>query len=298
MRRLPAQLVAVIGLTAMVAIACASDDSDEEAYIADLRVAIARLAEATDRQVDALQGVYPVRSELFEALEAADFPGTFRRVLPELEALEPPDSYRKDHEGWLAGVRDTVGLLDEFDRGLRERDLGVIYLNFGDAQVRLANTQSASRPEFCNAVLRYGPPICDTPESSVAGDYGEDVRPIFKEFLATFGPLSASFPAALSGEERVANVTVQEPRIMAALETALSRIRALTPPEEFAADHEALIAYFEGTLTIAVAIADAAIVGDYGLVRQEVDRTDGPLIVAIDTLSPEIKPLFRGFFGN
>ena len=262
--------------------------SEEQAYLDEV-LAIDTLIGAIVVGVEgALEGSYATRGRLFSLLDEADVHSTFTAILEQAEALEPPQRFQADHERYLESVSESIllaeGLQTAIDaEGLVQFDVQTVELFVSRAHLLLDVS-----PSFCAAALRSDAvPGCESLEAPPGGQYGIELREAFRRFRADFGPRVTAFPPAMNPDEIFEELTILQPPIIDAIETAAEEIRAIDPPPEFADDHAIIGRYFEDVLEVSLAISQAAGERDAEAQRIEFGRSGDVLCEAQLALSQE-----------
>ena len=102
---------------------------------------------------------------------------------------------------------------------------------------------------------------CPADQNLAGGDYGQAVFGALREYAIRTGPLFFT-GVELSPTQRASYLDTVQPEIEQLLRRTGDRLRELGPPDEFAGDHDALLAYFDDQHATAVAITAANATGD------------------------------------
>ena len=276
----------------------AANAAAEAQYLAKFEAYFEQL-DSMVRSIDqSLSQTYPVAARLFEVLQAADVSETVQAVLTDIEQLTPPDRFRDDHERYVRALSDTVPFAQEHDRAIEVRDLVSVFV----ARSRMLAAQQRALAEASPAICRAAAiepraaTFCDTGDPLPGGEYGVELRTVFKRYSAEFGPRVSSFPAAFTPEERFQALEVLQPEIEQVLDETAESVRALEPPTELRADHDRLVLFLEETLDVARAITQAAEDRDFDRTQVEFIRSGTVLCDAHADLSATMKRLLAFYF--
>ena len=305
----------LVSMLALVACSADSDDSEtaaddptataagtptaaEQAYLDEVENAAGLLLENFARFGEVMAGVFATRGALFGALEEAGAGTAFDSGLAAMEALEPPERFRDEHELALDGLREFQRLDRQVGQAVADVDL----VAFALANVQLSELSAESPLQhsetFCLARFIDTPHLCERPDFSSSGGYGESVYSIVSRIETDVGPaLFGSELPALSDEEALEVLAAIAPGAIDALEQIERDVRALDPPAEFVADHDILVEYLGDFLGIATERRQAAERGDLEAVRAQI-----PLLIELfcgtaNELSPTITPFLVVHFG-
>ena len=271
----------------------------EQAYLDEVENAAGLLLENFARFAEVMSGVFATRGALFGALGEAGAGTAFDSGLAAMEALEPPERFRDEHELALDSLREFQRLDRQVGQAVADADL----VAFALANVQLSELSAESPLQhsetFCLARFIATPHLCERPDFSSSGGYGEGVYSIVSRIETDVGPaLFGSELPALSDEEALEVLAAVAPGAIDALEQIESDVRALDPPAEFVADHDVLVEYLGDFLGIASERRQAAERGDLEAVRAQL-----PLLIELfcgtaNELSPTITPFVVVHFGG
>ena len=96
-------------------------------------------------------------------------------------------------------MRLAVDSAREHDTAIDNRDLLGVYMTRSKMILARAPTMAESSFDICRAIAsgEFAGRFCDTGEPLPGGDYGVQLRSIFKRFTVEFGPRVTSFPPGL-----------------------------------------------------------------------------------------------------
>ena len=316
---IPKRVIFALLLISMLALVACSSDSDvsetsaddppatpagtptaaEQAYLDEVEGAAGLVLENFDRFAEVMMRVFGTRGALFGALEDAGAGTSFDSGLAAMEALEPPERFRDEHELALDQLREFQRLDRQVGQAVEDADL----VAFALASVQLSELGAESplqhSESFCLARFTDAPHLCERPDFSSSGGYGEDVYSIVSRIETDVNPglLGSELPA-LSDEEALEVLAAVAPSATDALEQIESDVRALDPPAEFVADHDILLEYLGDFLGIATERREAAERGDLEAVRAQFPLLIGLFCGAADELSPAFTPFVVVHFGG
>ncbi len=269
---------------------------DEQAYLDEV-LEIDTLIGAVVVSVEAaLEGSYATRGRLFSLLDESDVHGTFSEIFVRAEALEPPERYQVDHERYLESVSESILLAEELQAAIDAEDLVEFDVKTVELFVSRGRLLVDASSSFCAGALRSeAVPGCSTTDALPGGQYGVDLRDVFRRFRADFAPRVGAFPPAMSADEIFDELNILQPPIIDAIETAIEEAGALDPPSGFAEDHAIIEQYLEDTLEVSQAISQAAEDRDSEAQRVEFGRSGEVLCAAALTLSEEANAITEFF---
>ena len=312
-------LFAFLLVTLVVFVACGSDSNSpdvegdrltatpagtltaaEQAYLDDVE-GVAMLIGEKFAQFGELMGrVYATRGALFEALEEAGAGTAFDSGLAAMEALEPPERFRDEHELALDGLREFQRVDREVGQAVVDNDL----VAFAFANVQLARL-SVENPlqhssAFCLARFNDSPHLCERPAFSSSGEYGEELYSIMSRLETDVGPAAnASRLPALNDEESLEILNTLVPSALDVLEQIDEAIGALDPPDSLETDHDRLVRYLGDLLEVVTELQQAAERGDLTAAREQTLRLEEVFCTAVEELLPSaLFPLVIVHFGG
>lgn len=306
-------------LVAVVALACGSDSNGEpeangpeadrpvatpvgtptapeQAYLDELENALMLIVQNFEHFGEVIGAVYPTRGALFGALEEAGAGTAFDDGLAALEALDPPERFRVEHDLAVDGLRELQQVDREVGQAVIDNDL----VAFALANVRLAKvtveTTLQHSAAFCLARFDAGN-LCERPDFSSSGEYGEALYSLFSRIQSDVIPaLSAQFPA-LNDEESLELFNVLAPGALDILEQSEEDLRALGPPEGLEADHDRLVLYLGDLVQIATERQQAVDAGDLDTARAQIGQLFETFCTAVGEISTAILPFVIVHFG-
>ncbi len=302
---IPKRVIFSLLLVSMLALAACSSDSDstptadEQAYLDEVESAAGLVLENFDGFAEVMMGVFATRGALFRALEDAGAGTSFDSGLAAMEALEPPERFRDEHELALDQFREFQRVDRQVGQAVEDADL----VAFAFASVQLSELSQESplqhSESFCLARFANASHLCERPDFSSSGGYGEQVYSIVSRIETDVNPgLLGSEVPALSDEEALEVLAAVAPSATDALEQIESDIRALEPPAEFAADHDILVEYLGDYLRIATERRQAAERGDIEAARAQFPLLFDLICGAADEFSPAFAPFVVVHFGG
>lgn len=271
----------------------------EQAYLDEVESAAGLLLENFARFAEVMSEVFPTRGALLGALTEAGAGTAFDSGLAAMEALEPPERFRDEHELALDSLREFQRLDRQVGQAVEDADL----VAFALANVQLSELSVESPLQhsetFCLARFIGTPHLCERPDLSSSGGYGEGVYSIVSRIDTDVMPalLGSQLPA-LNDEEALEVLAAVAPSATTALEQIEDDARALDPPAEFVSDHDILVEYLGDFLGIATERRRAAERGDLQAVRAQVPLLIELFCGAANELSPTITPFVVVHFGG
>ena len=240
---------------------------------------------------------------LLEALQGAGAGTAFEAVQTVLLPVKPPARFAADHELLLTYLTEAVRLDREIGEAIDEVDpvhfvVSNLQLGFGEIS---AATVIGLSPPVLEIAFPGASQLATAPDPSIlTDDYTGPLFTALREFRARFGQTGPDYLAFnLGGEYAFDVVTRAAPGFIATVETALERVRSLTPPDEVRADHDLVVQYLEGVLQaqrdILAAVTDrdsAAIRG--GMMESQAAFCDAGASIS-DALMPSVRVHFEGF---
>ena len=311
-------LIAPLLIALVAIVACGSDSDDpeievdapaatpagaptaaEQAYLDEVENAAGLLLENFAQFAEVMNGVFATRGALFGALEEAGAGTAFDSGLAAMEALEPPERFLDEHELAVDSLREFQRLDRQVGQAVEDADL----VAFALANVQLTELSIESPLQhsetFCLARFIGAPHLCERPDFSSSGEYGEGVYSALSRIETDVAPaLFGSELPGLSDEEALEVLAAVAPSAIDALEQIENDVRALDPPAEFVADHDILVEYLGDFLDIASERRQAAERGDVEAVRAQIPLLIELFCGAANELSPTITPFVVVHFGG
>ena len=297
---------------------------------ADLSPEYAALAFSPEQGVEAFIGLSPEESDYFDDVAAAQeefssrnsqFSAVIGQVYTSTEALlnalyetgageavaavqdvavtiEPPPRFEADHARWLVLLEEQVRI----DRLIGEsaRDGDIVKFEVNNKLLGLAANDASIDFSSEFALVIGVPPAPDLgPDSAIAAtSYGQELA----EALATFTlpPLyTIGFFPTTPDDAVLETIPQIAPELIARIERGRASVAALSPPEQYAADHATILQYFDDLLANQDATLAAAASGDIDAVRTGIDKavTRDLYCAAATGLSDDVLPVATYFGG-
>ncbi len=273
-----------------------SPEEEKEAYLLRVAQAEAPWLAAIDRFDRTLGSSYSTRTAFLVAIEDA---GLAEGAVDSLEAarkLAPPPAMANDHQHWLAFRRSVAEQAPQLTQAMTFGDVVTVLSvrrALGEAEANML--LSVSR-EFCIHLAAVDPAEdCPPGEGLPGGEYGSAAYETLREYAIRVGPLFLS-SSTLDQSQRTQYLAAVQPNIENLLLRTGDRLRALDPPAEFAADHEALLAYFDDQYTTATAITEANAAGDSAQIAELYTRSAQLFESLQQQLSDEVRPIVAPAF--
>ena len=291
-------LFAFLLVTLVVFLACGSDSNSpdvegdrltatpagpptaaEQAYLDDVEGAAMLIGEKFAQFGELMGRVYATRGALFEALEEAGAGTAFDAGLAAMEALDPPERFRDDHALGLDGLRDFQRVDREVGQAVVDNDLVAFALaNVQLGRLSVVNPLQHSST-FCLARFNDSPNLCERPDFSSSGEYGERLYSIMIRIETDVGPaVGAGQLPALNDEEILEILNAVAANALKILEQSGEDVRALDPPDGFEADHDRLVRYLGDLLEIATKWQQAVEGGDLAAASVQTQRPAGSVL--------------------
>jgi len=292
--RLRIVVVAVAGVS-VLASGCSvielSPEQQEEAYLLQVAQAEAPWLAAIERFDQTLSGNFSTRRAFVVAIEDAGLAQGARDSLAAANRLTPPGTLASDHRYWLAFRRSVDGVAPELTTAAMSGEVLnalAVRRTLGEAE---ADFLLSIGRTFCLHLSAVDPASdCPPDESLPGGEYGRATFEVLREYAIRIGPLFNTSDA-FDQAQRTQYLAEVQPGIVSLLADTGDRLGRLSPPPEFAPDHAALLAYFEGQHAIAVEITDANAIGDQDRVADLYDRFAQHLDELQATLSDAVRPI-------
>lgn len=285
-----------LGLASGCSVAGLSPEEEEEAYLLQVAQAEAPWLTAIRRFDNTLTAEYSTRNAFFGAINAAGLPEGARDSLEAATELTPPESLAGDHRHWLTLRRAADELAPQLAQATASGDVVNILAvrrAFGEAE---ADFLLSIGRDFCLHLDAVDPAEdCPPDDSLPGGDYGAAAYEALREYAIRVGPLFLTSGSMDQGQRTQYLASVQ-PQIEALLLETRDRLDGLSPPGDFAGDHEALLTYFDEQYAVAALITDANAIGDDAAILAlyaESGRLFEELQAALsDAVRPVVNPAF------
>ena len=271
----------------------------EQAYLDDVEGIEMLIGEKFAVFGELMGRVYATRSALFDALEEAGAGTAFDAGLAAMEALEPPERFRDEHALALDGLREFQRVDREIGQAVTDNDLVAFALASGKLGKVGAEQPLQHSSTFCLARFN-APHLCERPDFSSSGEYGEQLYSIFSRLETDVGPaIGAGQLPALTEEEILEVINAVGLNALDVLEQSEEAVRALDPPDGLEADHDRLVRYLGDLLEAATEWQRAAGRGDFAASREQTLRLqEVSCTAAEELLSSAIFPFVLVHFGG
>jgi hypothetical protein len=251
-----------VGLATGCSVVGLSPEQEEEAYLLRVAQAEAPWLAAIDRFDRTLSGSYSTRNAFLRGLKNAGLAEGAKDSHAAAGQLTAPDSLAADHEAWLEFRRSVDVLAPDLEQATAIGDVVTVLaarraLGEAEAEFLLAVSRN-----FCLHLAAVDPAEDCAPDDSLpGGEYGTAAYETLREYAIRVGPLFLT-SSTLDQSQRTEYLAGVQPEIEVLLRDTGERLRRLTPPDEFAVDHEALLSYFDAQYQTAAAITVANAAGD------------------------------------
>jgi hypothetical protein len=296
LRIVVAAVVTVSALAAGCSLIELNPEQQEEAYLIRVAQAEAPWLAAIERFDRTLAGSYSTRLAYVKAIEDAGLAEGAGEALDAALALTPPPELNDDHQRWL-DFRKAVG---DVAPDLTEAAMSGDVLRALEVRRTLGEAEAdfllSIGRTFCLHLEGVNPSSdCPPDDSLPGGEYGAATFETLREYAIRVGPLFLTSNAFNDGQRAQFLAEVQ-PGIETLLHDTGERLAMLQPPDEFAADHEALRRYFDEQYQVAVEITGANAAGDQDLVselyQQFAQHLDELQASLSDAARPIVDPAF------
>ena len=248
-----ATAVTFMVVTALAVAACGTSDlsAEEEEYFEEVRAAKALTTSKFDNFSEIFGQAWPLRSFLIDALLEAGVGTAFTGTLQVLEELTPPERFRADHERMVEAARESVRVDGEIAQAVKDDDLARFVLLNGELGQVNSSVAPGFSAAFCkNAFETEEDPatLCGPAGPVPGGEYGASVHDALRRFEPAFMTVGGvfGFPLTLRPDELAKVLATQAPIFGEHLHEVRAQVESLTPPEELRADHDRLVAYYDG----------------------------------------------------
>ena len=284
--------LAVVVATALAVAACGTLSAEEEEYFEEVQAAQA-LTDSKFENFNAIFGqAWPLRSFLIDALLEAGVGTAFTGTLEALEELTPPERFRADHERMVEVTRESVRVDGEIAQAVKDDDMARFVLLNGElGQVNFAGAPGFSAA-FCeNAFPDAG--LCGPAGPVSNGEYGASVNEALRRFEPGFrtGTGVFAFPFTLRPEELATVLATQAPILGEQLREVRAQVESLTPPVELRADHDRLVAYYDGFIDRLNKLTAAVEAGDVETAQRQFFGFQGQFCETRQSFSFQFKEL-------
>jgi len=269
-------------------------------YLADLRDARLAAGPNFDCFTSAIDRTYGDTTSLLSALSECGAGESLALIEAAMRQLEPTPRFAREHAFWLGAMADSV----PFDRMIGEAAEAGDVVSFLVNNARMGRAQRLESwldPAFVDAIsqgaahrpLRSSEPLAET-------IYGQELHAAvtaysiddpFSMLITTLDfpqvPREEAFPAIA---ELAAEARESDAALFAALE-------AVAPPDEFADDHAALLAFFADYSRGVEGMIEAAATGDEAATFAIQNAAEQVFCDVEASFSDTIRPAVEPFFG-
>lgn len=286
---------AVLGLVVAACAPISQAESGESDEVSAYLSSVSGVQVRAEWVSDAVAISYTTREVLFSAIRDVGYQGIASSTLILAEAISPPENYVADHEAWLAHRRLAVEKAKEITEAIEAQDLQAMFAVFTALDQDWAAIFVATHREFCLA-LNQDSLLCQAPDDLPGGEYGAEVYEVLRlNSLANLGLFD--FFGDMSPEERSLRLDQVQPHIESNLKAGGDAIKAINPPDEYEAEHQALIRYFDDQYANAVAITQANGERDDTTVIELFTASGIVFEAALDEMSPEYRKIAAPWVG-
>ena len=288
---------------AMVLAACAPQQqaesgelSDEvSAYLSSVASVQSAVDDGFDQVEDALASSYNTRGLLLSTIRDVGYKGIVESALTLAEAISPPEDFIADHEAWLAHRLLATEKTAEITEAIEVEDLQMILAAFTALDQDRAAMLVGSRREFCLAVERNST-LCQASGDLPGGEYGAEVYEVLR-LNSLANRWLFTFALDMSPEERSLRLDLVQPRIESNLKAGGDAMKAIDPPDEYEAEHQALIRFFDDQYANAVAITRANGERDDATIRELFQASGVVMDAVLKEMSDEYRKIAAPFIG-
>ena len=291
-----ATVLLVLGFAAGCSVVGLSPEQEEEAYLLRVAQAEAPWLSAITRFDKTLSANYSTRTAFFVAIEQAGLDEGARDSHEAAAELTPPGTFADDHRHWLAMRQAATELAPQLTQASAVGDVvNILAARRAFGEVEAEFLLSIGR-EFCIHLAAVDPvEDCPPDDSLPGGDYGVAAYEAMREYAIRVGPLFLT-SGGLDQGQRTQYLASVQPQIEELLLDAGDRLGKLDPPAEFAADHEALLTYFDDQFAVAVLITDANAIGDDSTILELYAESARLFEDLQNTLSDAVRPIVNPAF--
>lgn len=274
----------------------------ESAYLDTITAGFQEFAKRAAVFGQRLQRQFSDARAVLEALQGAGAGTAFEAVQTVIKAAQPPPRFESDHKLLLESLEESVRLDREIGKAIEDLDpVHFVVSNFelGNSEpfvrAKLGVSQQVREIAFPQDAYAFRPPGPDV----LDGGYRERLYTIVREFSARFGRTGPDYLLFNLGPDDAFEVVSRaSPRFTAAVENAMGKVTALTPPDELRVDHNRLVAYFKDTLAAQRQIARAAAAAERDGIRDGIARTREVFCKTARGFSDAMKPVVFVNFGG
>lgn len=287
----------VLGACAPTQQAESGELSDEvSAYLSSVTSVESRVDDSFDVVSDALASAYNSREVLFSAMRDMGYQGMLESTLTLAEAISPPEDFVADHEAWLAHRLLATEKAIEITEAIEVQDLQMMFTVFTSLSQDRAAMLAGSSREFCLAVSENST-LCQAPDDLPGGEYGAKVYEALRLYTLAIQGLF-DFYVDMSPEERSLRLDQVQPQIESNLKAGGDAIKAINPPDEFEAEHQALIRFYDDQYANAVAITQANRERDDATILELFRASEVVFDIALGEMSAEYRKIVAPWIGS
>jgi len=210
---------------------------------------------------------YPVREALISALLQAGVGTPFVEKTAILEALDPPERFRDDHQIWLESARELLRIDTEATAAAQAGDL----VRFSVLNGQLGGVATAAKialsPSYCLGIssTEIGKAICTSDDTNLGGGYQTVLNSMIRGFMPEFVNLQGNIGFRLSLTPEELNQLLSETGAASrkTIQGFASELEEIVPPEELSADHERLQTFLGRAVEILAEVNRLGEAGDY-----------------------------------
>ncbi|GMQ93654.1 MAG: hypothetical protein BMS9Abin12_1134 [Acidimicrobiia bacterium] len=286
----------VLGACASTLQADSGELSDEvSTYLASVTSVESGVDDSFDRISDALANSYNTRNLLFSAFLDVGYQGVAESALTQAEAISPPEGFVADHAAWLAFRLFASEKSVEITEAIEAQDLQMMFAVFTALGQNWGAMLVGSSRDFCLAASETSN-LCQAPDDLPGGEYGAEVYEALRLNILAVQGLFDFYPD-MSPEERSLRLDQVQPGIESNLKAGGDAMKAIDPPDEFKAEHQALIRYYDDQYANAVAITQANKERDDATIL-DIFRASGVVYdVALGEMSAEYRKIAAPWVG-
>ena len=236
---------------------------------------------------------------VFNELREARISEEGQSYLEKVEALEPPERFRADHDRFLESLRKRVAIERGQDAAVENKDMLEFVLAGSRDREIVYETSAVLSGEFCRvtAPVKRLLALCASEDPIPGGEYGAKLRAISVNWVSVFEPRAQIFPAWLPDDALFSGLEIVQPEIESSFIETIEALQSLQPPSKYRAGHEVVLRFFEGLLEVAYAIDRAVEARDVEQVREEFARSGTVAEKANRDLPDNIRPIVSVIFG-
>ncbi len=241
--------------------------TEESAYLSE----VLRAEQSSETIFEGFRSIfaqsYPVREALISALLQAGVGTPFIEKNAILEALDPPERFRADHQIWLENARELLRIDTEAAAAAEAGDLVRFSILNGQLGGVITAAKIALSPSFCLGIsaTEMGKAICTSDDSNFGGEYQLVLNSMIRGFMPEFANLQGNigFRLSLTPEELNQLLSETGANSRKTLQGFASELETIDPPEELSADHERLRTFLDRAVEILTEVNRLGEAGNY-----------------------------------